>query len=498
MVPAAGGTQPFVGVFRVGAGNCIGLFDRTPNLTCFVDFGFPLNANKSTYPGYVAGGGWAPGPAGRPEVNSNPVIVLSHWDYDHSAMCRHVNGAYQCNWIAPQQAMGSATARLIYMQVLANGQLSLWTVGPGGGGIMTTPWGFIERAAGPPADANETGLVAYVALNDPGIGWPAASAGWPGAALAAPAVGAVVGPPVGGVPAAGGLPAAGALGGPLNVNLGALGGLPAPGGGGLAPFRFALMPGDASFPNLPNVAAVQMVGLVAPHHGSGSWMTGAQAGAMGVYYGALAGPGGGLALPPYPKPDLTRSTAALLAAGGAAPAALGGLAIPAVPGGVPESLQAALGNYGGAPGLMAPAPQPFLVGGGRIAYSYGVRPNGNHPYHHPSIGILTAYGLSGWASRLDTPANFWDPATNNALTYPNWDGATAIALAPPVPRSAPAIAGASFAGVALGWQDVPGGGGGQTYLTNDTVAGAAAAAGGPIQRNRIGADAGNPPYRFHY
>jgi hypothetical protein len=57
-------------------------------------------------------------------------------------------------------------------------------------------------------------------------------------------------------------------------------------------------------------------------------------------------------------------------------------------------------NHGAAANL--PAQAGGYAGHGRIAYSYGVRPNGNHPYGFPVPAAVAAYQAAGWTVENST------------------------------------------------------------------------------------------------
>ncbi|WP_284615140.1 hypothetical protein [Aquabacterium humicola] len=169
MAPHPGAFQPFVGANLVGAGNNIALYDRAGRIVAFVDYGLPTNVNINTYPAA------APDPC----VCDDPLMVLSHWDYDHYAMVRQVPAALRRRWIAPQQVFGSVAGRELYVRLLVevpNGAaLQLWPT-PGVAAVpshLMTPFGFAERATGPAV--NDDGIVMYVRVQDDPAAIPAAA-----------------------------------------------------------------------------------------------------------------------------------------------------------------------------------------------------------------------------------------------------------------------------------------------------------------------------------
>lgn len=166
MASTSSGTQPFVGVNMVGAGNNMALYGRD-GIVAYVDFGAPLPANANTAPA-----------GANPCVCDDPRMILSHWDYDHYAMARKVGAAWRRRWLAPQQVMGSVSARELYVRLLASaphgGALALWPVGAGPT-HLPLPFGYVERGTGAPV--NDDCLAVHVRTRDDPAGPPVAA--WP-------------------------------------------------------------------------------------------------------------------------------------------------------------------------------------------------------------------------------------------------------------------------------------------------------------------------------
>lgn len=157
--PSNAGTYlPFVGANAVGAANNIALWGDDGSVAAYVDFGHPTRTNQET----------CLGP--HPCVCSDPVIVLTHWDYDHFAMGRYVPEAFARRWVAPQQPMGPVALREAYVRILAEaghgGELHLWC----GTGHARTGFGFLVRATGKPV--NDDGLAAYVQVDGAAVPAP--------------------------------------------------------------------------------------------------------------------------------------------------------------------------------------------------------------------------------------------------------------------------------------------------------------------------------------
>ena len=174
MMQFPGNAQPFAGVNSIGSGNNIVLWDSNGNKLAYFDYGHPLNTNTNTYPAGV----------NYPCACGDPLMILSHWDYDHYSMVRFRPESIQRRWIMPSQVFGSAAGRELYVRILVaatNGLavLHLWQAGAPAPGHVFTPFGFLERANGAPV--NDDGLVLYVRVQDgaviPPSGLPAYG-GW--------------------------------------------------------------------------------------------------------------------------------------------------------------------------------------------------------------------------------------------------------------------------------------------------------------------------------
>ncbi|NMO15130.1 hypothetical protein HPC49_04315 [Pyxidicoccus fallax] len=182
MTPGGGGVQPFVGVLDIGQGGCNVLYDNNGHAIVYFDAGYPENFLGSL-----------PVPFPAPCFCNDPLVILSHWDIDHSMMPRYDHRMYLLRWLVPQQHMGTPETKEVVARVLEyGGEMHLWVAGPGS--QMRFPWGFVERAAGPHPfksdEKNNSGLVMYVCVQDsppvPGGGMPPVMG--PPAAAVLPAV----------------------------------------------------------------------------------------------------------------------------------------------------------------------------------------------------------------------------------------------------------------------------------------------------------------------
>jgi|GEM_PF-3794161 len=157
-----GATVPFVGALDVGQGSCNMLCDAADHVFAYFDFGYPTGLH---------GGSAAPAAEPLPCLCHEPLIIISHWDYDHWGLSRRNPNSYRLQWIVPQQHMGTTTIHECVARVLVNGgQMHLWMADGPTGCHMRFPWGYVERLSGPNAmradRRNTTGLVAYVCVRD--------------------------------------------------------------------------------------------------------------------------------------------------------------------------------------------------------------------------------------------------------------------------------------------------------------------------------------------
>lgn len=148
--------RPFVAVYDVGQGNCNAVCDEAGVPQLYFDFGRPLPFNAHT----------APVPFPRFCFSAPPLIVLSHWDFDHWGAVRLPRKmwhqwAINSPWIAPRQYLGPIHLELAN-KLFGNKMLLLW---PDALDLMKSALGDLVRCTGPnaltPGDRNDTGLAFY-------------------------------------------------------------------------------------------------------------------------------------------------------------------------------------------------------------------------------------------------------------------------------------------------------------------------------------------------
>jgi hypothetical protein len=166
--------QPFVAVLNIGVGNCNALYDGNGRIVAYFDFGFPNTPHHATAPllQYAHC------------IHDDPLMVLSHWDWDHYSMARRVRQAWNLRWVAPRQHIGSVATREVYARIVNSpdgGELHLWPAAAAGMAAaehLRLPWGYLERGLAhhqlannkhPKQDGemlNNGGLSAYVCVRD--------------------------------------------------------------------------------------------------------------------------------------------------------------------------------------------------------------------------------------------------------------------------------------------------------------------------------------------
>jgi len=167
MLRGAGPHQPFVAVYNIGQGNCCALYDNLGRVITYFDIGMPKNTKVAT----------APAALYPPCFHDDPMVIISHWDYDHIGLARRQTNSWDALWVAPQQHLGAASARGVYANIINSGRGGRLYRWPGHWGVppvehVATPWGFLERGTrsnqpsiggGP---LNDGGLIAYVCVRD--------------------------------------------------------------------------------------------------------------------------------------------------------------------------------------------------------------------------------------------------------------------------------------------------------------------------------------------
>lgn len=136
-------------VYDVGHGNCAALLDGDiPSL--YFDFGGGVLGNRKTFPPQL----------GHFCFSGDPLIVLSHWDYDHWSSAKRDIRALRCTWLVPRQngVLGPTHATFLG-DVHRHGRVVVWSGHPSSiaeGGLV------MERCTGPRSSRNDSGIALVV------------------------------------------------------------------------------------------------------------------------------------------------------------------------------------------------------------------------------------------------------------------------------------------------------------------------------------------------
>lgn len=132
----------------VGQASFSSLIDAQGKALIHFDVGFPISFNQHTFPKRF-----------QSEPTEKPLVVLSHWDWDHLHAAFALPHLRDCLWIAPRQRIGPGAARLAII-LAAKGNLLVWQAGS----ATTFPGGTLMNCTGPVANQNDTGLALHVTL----------------------------------------------------------------------------------------------------------------------------------------------------------------------------------------------------------------------------------------------------------------------------------------------------------------------------------------------
>jgi hypothetical protein len=161
-----------VGVMDVGQGSCLLAYGQNGNPLFYFDIGYPLWFYTRSAPAALNPN---VGPYRGPCLYANPVIVLSHWDWDHwrlagiahAQVVFHGVDIVNLQWIIPAQNVGPVTAN--FRNALTN--VTVWPMGLASQNFPGI--GTIVRCTGPAADINNSGLAIIVPIllpsNDPNV-----------------------------------------------------------------------------------------------------------------------------------------------------------------------------------------------------------------------------------------------------------------------------------------------------------------------------------------
>lgn len=109
--PSAG-----VAVYDVGQGSCQALVDKKHHVPLvYVDFGGGVLFNRATFPKEFAGFCFT----------TEPLIILSHWDWDHWSSAYRFPKAMRMNWLTPK-VPETPIQQAFAADLLSRGRLHVW------------------------------------------------------------------------------------------------------------------------------------------------------------------------------------------------------------------------------------------------------------------------------------------------------------------------------------------------------------------------------------
>ncbi len=150
-----------IGVMDVGTASCNLVYDETGNPLVYVDLGLPIGINRNTMPPTIVD----PGPC----LNNDPMVILTHWHFDHFSMARDQTGSLlwcgsnnwnellKLHWVVPEQDVGLAVCNLFIMLQ----EVDLWPVDHPN---LVAGCFNIIKCNGAPGNMNNSGLAVNVSI----------------------------------------------------------------------------------------------------------------------------------------------------------------------------------------------------------------------------------------------------------------------------------------------------------------------------------------------
>lgn len=135
-------------VHDVGQASFNSFLDKNGDAYLHFDTGLPISFNNHTRPKKLT-----------VHPTSDPLVVLSHWDWDHLHGAFSLQYPLKSKWIVPSQRLGPGAARLAKI-VADKGNLFVW---PAGTRISSSAVTLMD-CSGPSGVLNDTGLVLHTKL----------------------------------------------------------------------------------------------------------------------------------------------------------------------------------------------------------------------------------------------------------------------------------------------------------------------------------------------
>lgn len=142
-----------VAVYDVGQGACQAVLrdSRCAHPGLYVDLGGGVLGNAKTFPPMFASACFS----------AQPLIVLSHWDWDHWSSAHRFPLSKDCEWLAPP-VQDKPVQKTFAAELRMRGKLSLWGDPPG----STIRLGDVELGRCHGQTSNDSGIAAVVSMSE--------------------------------------------------------------------------------------------------------------------------------------------------------------------------------------------------------------------------------------------------------------------------------------------------------------------------------------------
>ncbi|ODM74993.1 hypothetical protein [Bradyrhizobium elkanii] len=135
-------------VLDVGQGAANALVTKSKKVLAYIDLGAGVLADTGTWPAAMTG----------ICLKDDPVVVLTHWHYDHFHAANKFTTALNRTWIAPFQRIGPGPQSAMASSIAQNGNLLIWN----GKGILKKGAIELERCTGSTGNFNRSGIAVWV------------------------------------------------------------------------------------------------------------------------------------------------------------------------------------------------------------------------------------------------------------------------------------------------------------------------------------------------
>ncbi|HQS07894.1 MAG TPA: MBL fold metallo-hydrolase [Xanthobacteraceae bacterium] len=142
-------------VLDVGQGSANAVYNDAGEVIAYVDLGAGILKNSKTWPAGLMTDFCR---------CHQPVVILTHWHYDHFNGANKIKAARALTWIAPLQTIGPGPQSAMANAIRRAGQLLVW----GGGAFPLSAGGLtLESCTGPAGDFDRTGIAVWATGGSP-------------------------------------------------------------------------------------------------------------------------------------------------------------------------------------------------------------------------------------------------------------------------------------------------------------------------------------------